>query len=138
MDFISLFNELYNKFMDRYFESKTYKEYFSNMSYKEIQYLSQIHRYGKISLVELSKKMGVSKSAVTQIVNKLIVKGYIEKNKSQIDKRECFVSLTSEFCELFRKNDLAMQVIFDDTLKNISKEEQNQLTKILIKINNNI
>ena len=42
-NYIDLFNEIYNKFMEKYYKSNTFKEYFSNLSYRDIQYLEVIH-----------------------------------------------------------------------------------------------
>ncbi len=135
MEFIQLFNELYNKFMERYVSSESYKECFSNMSYKEVSYLSEIHIHQGISLVELSKKMGVTKSAVSQIVNKLCKKKYIEKKQSKYDKRESNLYLTEKIEKVYAKNDKSLNKIFDESLSSISEEEKKIFCKLLIKIN---
>ncbi len=135
MEFIQLFNELYNKFMERYVSSESYKECFSNMSYKEVSYLSEIHIHKGISLVELSKKMGVTKSAVSQIVNKLCKKKYIEKKKSKYDKRESNLYLTEKIEKVYAKNDKSLNKIFDESLSSISEEEKKIFCGLLIKIN---
>ena len=135
MEFIQLFNELYNKFMEGYVSSESYKECFSNMSYKEVSYLSEIHIHKGISLVELSKKMGVTKSAVSQIVNKLCKKKYIEKKQSKYDKRESNLYLTEKIEKVYAKNDKSLNKIFDESLSSISEEEKKIFCKLLIKIN---
>ncbi len=135
MEFIQLFNELYNKFMERYMGSDSYKNCFSNMSYKEVSYLSEIHINSGISLVDLSKKMGVTKSAVSQIVSKMCKKGYIEKRKSVDDKRESNLYLTESIERIYTENDKVLNRIFDETLSSISTEEKELLCTLLIKIN---
>ncbi len=135
MEFIQLFNELYNKFMERYMGSDSYKNCFSNMSYKEVSYLSEIHINRGISLVDLSKKMGVTKSAVSQIVTKMCKKGYIEKRKSLDDKRESNLYLTESIERIYTENDKVLNRIFDETLSSISTEEKELLCTLLIKIN---
>lgn len=138
MEFIQLFNELYNKFMERYIESNSYKNCFSNMSYKETSYLSEIHIHKGISLVDLSKKMGVTKSAVSQIITKMIKKGYVEKRVSPLDKREFNLFLTENIEEVYKENDIALNKIFDYSLSFISKEEKKIFCSLLLKINENL
>ncbi len=138
MEFIQLFNELYNKFMERYVGSESYKACFSNMSYKEVSYLSEIHINKGISLVELSKKMGVTKSAVSQIVSKMCKKGYVEKNKSEEDKRGAKLFLTKRIEEVYEENDKALNKIFDESLSSISPKEKEAFCSLLIKINENL
>lgn len=138
MEFIQLFNELYNKFMERYIGSESYTNCFSNMSYKEVSYLSEIHINRGISLVDLSKKMGVTKSAVSQIVSKMCKKGYIEKRKAIDDKRESNLYLTDSIERIYAENDKALNQIFDESLSSISLDEKEMLCSLLIKINENL
>lgn len=138
MEFIQLFNELYNKFMEKYVGSNSYKNCFSNMSYKEVSYLSEIHVHNGINLVELSKKMGVTKSAVSQIIVKLCKKGYVEKRQSSTDKRGFNLFLTEKVEMIYEENDKALNKIFNESLSSISEEEKGTLCSLLVKINENM
>lgn len=138
MEFIQLFNELYNKFMERYFGSDSYKNCFSNMSYKEVSYLSEIHIHKGISSVDLARKMGVTKSAVSQIISKMCYKGYVEKKKSNDDGRESKLFLTERIESVYEENDKILSRIFDESLSSISEEEKKTLCSLLIKINKNL
>lgn len=138
MEFIQLFSELYNKFMDRYVGSESYKDCFSNMSYKEVSYLSEIHIHQGISSVELARKLSVTKSAVSQIMAKMIKKGYVEKRKSNVDGREYNLYLSEKIEKIYEKNDDALNLIFDESLSSISIDEKKMLCALLIKINENL
>ncbi len=138
MEFIQLFNELYNKFMERYVESDSYKNCFSNMSYKEVSYLSEIHIHKGISSVDLARKMGVTKSAVSQIISKMCRKGYVEKKKSNDDGRESKLFLTERIERIYEENDKILSRIFDESLSSISEEEKKTLCSLLVKINKNL
>ncbi len=138
MEFIQLFNELYNKFMEKYVGSASYKDCFSNMSYKEVSYLSEIHIHKGISSVELAKKMGVTKSAVSQIVSKMCSKGYIEKKKSNDDGRESNLFLADKIEKVYEENDKILSKLFDESLSSISEGEKKTLCSLLVKINQNL
>lgn len=138
MEFIQLFNELYNKFMERYVESDSYKNCFSNMSYKDVSYLSEIHIHKGISSVDLARKMGVTKSAVSQIISKMCHKGYVEKKKSNDDGRESKLFLTKRIERIYEENDKILSRIFDESLSSISEEEKKTLCSLLVKINKNL
>ncbi len=138
MEFIQLFNELYNKFMERYVESDSYKNCFSNMSYKEVSYLSEIHIHKGISSIDLARKMGVTKSAVSQIISKMCCKGYVEKKKSNDDGRESRLFLTERIEKIYEENDKILSRIFDESLLSISEGEKKTLCSLLVKINKNL
>ncbi len=138
MEFIQLFHELYNKFMERYVGSDSYKDCFANMSYKEVSYLSEIHIHRGISSVDLARKMGVTKSAVSQIISKMCCKGYVEKKKSNDDGRESNLFLTERIERVYEENDKMLNRIFDESLSSISEEEKKILCSLLVKINENL
>ncbi len=138
MEFIQLFNELYIKFMERYVGSDSYKNCFSNMSYKEVSYLSEIHIHKGISSVDLARKMGVTKSAVSQIISKMYNKGYVERKKSSDDGRESNLFLTERIEMVYDENDKILCRIFNESLLSISEEEKKTLCSLLVKINENL
>lgn len=51
---------------------------------------------GQLTMKEISKKIGKDKSTVTSLVNKLIILGYVKKDKCLIDKRVTYISLTEK------------------------------------------
>ena len=54
----------------------------------------------KLTMKEIAKKIGKDKSTVTPLINKLIDLGYIQKEKSPIDKRITYISLTPKAREI--------------------------------------
>lgn len=108
------------------------------MSYKEVSYLSEIHIHQGISSVELARKLSVTKSAVSQIMAKMIKKGYVEKRKSNVDGREYNLYLSEKIEKIYEKNDDALNLIFDESLSSISIDEKKMLCALLIKINENL
>ncbi len=124
--------------MERYVGSDSYKNCFSNMSYKEVSYLSEIHIHKGISSVDLARKIGVTKSAVSQIISKMCSKGYVEKKKSNDDGRESNLFLTERIERVYEENDKILGKIFDESLSSISIEEKKTLCSLLVKINKNL
>lgn len=137
-NYIDLFSEIYNKFMEKYYKSNIFKEYFSNLSHRDIQYLEVIHKYKTITISELACSLEITKSAVTQNINKLIKNGYVNKTQSESDKRNYNLTLTENVNEYFLKNDKVLNKLYNDSLSGISSNEKKQLLKILEKINNSI
>ncbi|MVO75334.1 MarR family transcriptional regulator, partial [Paeniclostridium sordellii] len=61
---------------------------------------------GKLTMKEISNKIGKDKSTVTALVNKLINLGYIKKEKCNLDKRVTYISLTDKAFQIKDKFDL--------------------------------
>ena len=62
----------------------------------EIALLEKIHQYPSANISMLSDKLGITKSAVTQMSAKLLDKGLIEKFQDSKNKKEKYVRLTNE------------------------------------------
>lgn len=62
----------------------------------EIELLEKIYQYPQANISILSVKLGVTKSAVTQMSIKLLDKGLIEKFQDSKNKKEKYFRLTNE------------------------------------------
>lgn len=85
-NFIFVFNEIYNNFMDKYYDSSDILNYY-DLTEKEFQYLDIIYNSEQITLSDFASKSKVSKPGATQIINKFIKSEYVVKTLSKTDKR---------------------------------------------------
>ena len=69
---------------------------FSDLSIKEIHTIEQIGMYGSKIMSELAQAMKVTMGTLTITVDKLIKKGYLERRRSETDRRIVNVLLTQE------------------------------------------
>lgn len=60
----------------------------------QFQYINVINHSDDLTCSGLAKTLGLSKPAVTGIVNKLIEQGYVTKTRSASDRRVYFIQLT--------------------------------------------
>jgi DNA-binding MarR family transcriptional regulator len=74
---------------------------------------SVANNYGN-SVTEMSKKFGITKGAVSQVVNKLFDKGFLKKDKKNGNAKEIVLSLTEKGWKAF--------YIMDEVHKQMEKE----------------
>lgn len=92
---------------------------------------------GKLSMKEIGQLIGKDKSTITALVNKLSKLGYVEKERSQGDRRVTYIILTEKGKAIEGKfNDISKKVYLT-AYKNFSKEERDILLELLKKMNNN-
>lgn len=70
-----------------------------------------------IPLFELAQTLGLSAPTVTVAINKLLKKGYVEKSKSETDKRSVIVKLT----RMGRKMNAAHRYFHEQMVRDIDK-----------------
>jgi len=100
--------------------------------------LYHLFREEQVSMKKLAEAVGRDKSTVTTLVDKLVNLGYVTKGSGDADQRYSYVSLTEEGRALepsFREiSDNLLAAVF----KGISEKEQQEVVRILSKIDRNL
>ena len=92
---------------------------------------------GKLTMRQIGELVGKDKSTITSLVNKLVKLGYVEKQKSEKDKRVTFVLITQKGRNIEEKfNGISKQVL-ETAYKDFTLKEKKELLRLLKKLNNN-
>ncbi len=91
----------------------------AGLTVKQMEYIDVIHSLKHPTLGEIAEKLELSKPSVTSIVDKLATLGFLERVKSDEDRRSAHVHLTAGGNELVRMH--------DDVHKNIARFFENTL-----------
>ena len=136
-NFISLFEDIHNKFMDN-FNKKNNVRCENKITNSEDRYLGIIFDLKKLTLSKFAEKAKITKPAATQIINKYIDKGYVTKKVSEDDKRVCYIELTENLKKYFNENYNKLNKFYNECLNFLTEDEFKQLNSLLLKIDNNL
>lgn len=89
--------------------------------------LVEIGRAGRISLNELSDKLGIENSSMSRTVNKLVTSNLASRNIDPNDRRYVTISLTESGLEQFHKVEKDMNAYFQKIYTAIPENKQNQV-----------
>jgi DNA-binding MarR family transcriptional regulator len=92
---------------------------------------------GTLSMKEIAKLTGKDKSTVTALVNKLVLKGYVEKMKDHDDKRMHTVRLTKKGKALMPCYLDISRNLRETSYKGFTEKEREQLYNMLLKLEAN-
>jgi len=85
----------------------------------------------------LSKRLGITKGAVSQVVNKLHEKGFVSKERNKDYGKEIILSLTEKGQNAFKVQEdfhKKMEIEFIEQLEDITPEQMDSFLQILPKI----
>ncbi len=123
------FNELEKMSIDIGSEEKLYPS--------ELHVIDSVaNNYGN-SVTEMSKKFGITKGAVSQVVNKLFDKGFLKKDKKPGNTKEIVLSLTEKGWKAFNIMDEVhkqMEEEFFGYMDGIEEEKLESFIEIMGKI----
>lgn len=99
--------------------------------------LCELFENDKLSMKDLTERIGRDKSTVTVLVDKLLKQGYVEKARDDEDNRIVFVTLTEKGKELKPMFETISKELIATAYNEISQEEKERLIETLTKIKNN-
>ncbi|WP_243108127.1 MarR family transcriptional regulator [Clostridium sp. JN-9] len=82
-----------------------------------------LFKSGEMKISELSKKVNLSNSTVSGIVDRLEKQGMVERTRSEEDRRTVFVSVTEKFKEVHKGFHKEIEKNFEDSLSSGTPEE---------------
>ncbi len=93
---------------------------------------------GELSLTELSEKIRAQNSTVTGIIDRMEREDLVVRERSTEDRRVVKIRLTPKGLDLARDVPVEPMVIFRSALEALSKDEMQDLLKILLKVSRKV
>jgi DNA-binding MarR family transcriptional regulator len=122
-----------SRFLDKY---SKYLNNNYNITLPQMLSLYEISRHESMNLTELTRSINLNNSAITGIVDRLEVKGFVNRVKKDGDRRTIYLEITpagKEYTALLTK------ILEDDCFideKKLGKENTEDILKALEKITN--
>ncbi len=127
---ITKFVNLYNKLEKMPFDVGNGELLFPS----EMNTLEAIGKSVGNTVTDLCKAFGVTKGAVSQIINKLLSKGYIKKERNETYYKEIYLSLTAKGKKVFDKHEIfhrAMDKELEENLSQLLLEDISEFQKMI-------
>lgn len=93
-----------------------------------------LREHGPTTQRQILEEMGVRASSLSELLSKLESKGYVQKEKSETDKRNYNVSITAEGLLALDEMHAKHQAAMADLLSGLEQEEREQLAALLSKL----
>ncbi|MGT2929947.1 MarR family winged helix-turn-helix transcriptional regulator [Streptococcus dentasini] len=130
-----LFSQVYDKALIRYQNNPNRSKDFPELSAGDSHYIEILYGLGKTSLTDFAAKAGISRPAASRIIQNFTKKGYVLKTPSRQDKRVSYLELVPDLQEHSRRNFLLADQVFMEMLSVLSDQEQEDLHRLIEKIN---
>lgn len=119
-------------------EDSIKKGAFSDLSITLIHTIEAVGLYGSKTMSEIAAQLNITMGTLTIAVDKLIKKGYLERNRSDSDRRIVNVSLTRKGKLAYRIHDKFHLDMVQAIMLDFSPEEEEVLLSALDKLNRHL
>lgn len=137
-------SRLMERIIHKYNQVEKIKRYYGSdvlLSRAEIHTISAVGDYSNINVTTLAKLLGVTKGAESQMIYKLVDKGFVNKQVSPNSDTEVCLTLTDKGKIAYNKHmeyHAAANDIFFDMLREMPKEVEIQLEYLLEKFDKSL
>ncbi|WP_300392412.1 MarR family transcriptional regulator [Fusobacterium sp.] len=107
------------------------------LSYSYMRIIIILHFNKKLSMKELTNRLGRDKSTVTSLINKLEAEGYIKKTVCDFDKRMTYLELKDKSQEILDTIFEISEVFHEKVVEMIGEEDTDTLYRINKKLLDN-
>ncbi len=118
-------------FMHRSMRGWTHFAKSTGLSMPQFSILMQLHHKGSCGLSDISERFDISNAAASQLVDKLVQAGYLERAEDPSDRRAKTLKLSPKGAKLVDEGVNERHRWMDELAKNLSAEEQKKISEAL-------
>ncbi|MBO0460808.1 MULTISPECIES: fatty acid biosynthesis transcriptional regulator FabT [Enterococcus] len=112
-------------------ESELKKSQFKDLSITEMHTIEAIGMYKKKTTSEVAKELSITVGTLTTAINKLVRKGYVERIRSEDDRRVVKLGLTKKGKLLYRVHQHFHREMVKNIIDGLAADEQQALLSAL-------
>lgn len=111
---------------------------FKDLSITEIHTIDAVGLYGSKSMSEIASELEITMGTLTAAIDKLIKKGYVERSRSDIDRRIVNVSLSKKGKLAYRVHEKFHLDMVKAIMNDFDSQEEEILLSALNKLNSHL
>lgn len=109
-------------------------EFEGYIPFNEFTVLRALEDDRTLRVSDVARRLNSTNSYVTLTSEKLVKKGFIIRERNEVDRRSVYLTLTDEGLALVKKMDDIVFAYFNNTFADITNEDMNHVLNILQKI----
>ncbi|MEC9485561.1 MAG: MarR family transcriptional regulator [Candidatus Izemoplasma sp.] len=121
--------EVFNQILS--IEQENLKQRGITLSMNEVHVLEAIVKTEPPTMTNIATRLRVTTGTLTTAVNRLVEKGYVERERLEEDKRRVMVSITKKAYDVLRIHDQFHDEMIDATIKDMKLDEDELLLQSL-------
>lgn len=121
--------------MSKRMESLSLGGFRSRFNNSEMRMIEEILLAGeageRVISTQLARSLEVTRSAVSQMVNKLANEGIVQRVPDKVDRKIAYIELTDEALEIYRKERKAYCATLDKVIDRMGKENFEKMNELI-------
>ncbi len=115
---------IYSKSLDKHY----------GLTSPQLLILHELLQFDQIAIGEIARKISLSQATVTDIIDRLVIKGLVTRTKNNLDRRQVLIKITSNGKNIINKRPSLLQKDFLAKFNQLQKWEQHLLLSSVEKL----
>ena len=108
------------------------KKSFNNSEMRMLEEIVAAEKKGeRLISTELADKVGVTRSAISQMVNRLSAKGYVKRVPDDVDRKIAYIVMDGKGKELYLAQRKKMGEVVNKVINDFGADKANQMIKLV-------
>lgn len=108
---------------------------FNNLTITEVHTIHAVGLEGNKTMSEIANDLDITVATLTKAITKLAQKGYVERRRTEEDRRVVLISLTEKGKKVYRIHNIYHSKMIRITFGGMTEQEKDVLGKALQKLN---
>jgi DNA-binding MarR family transcriptional regulator len=104
----------------------------TGLSMPQISILMQLYHRGPCGMSEISERFDITAAAASQLVEKLVQAGYLERTEDPTDRRAKLLTITAKGSDFIKQGIEERYLWMDDLAATLSAEDQKKVSEALV------
>ncbi|MBU1145503.1 MAG: MarR family transcriptional regulator [Firmicutes bacterium] len=124
--------EIFNRILA--IEGEALKQQGIKLSMSEVHVLEAISNVDEPTMTNISSKLGITVGSATTAINTLVQKGYVNRERDDLDRRKVLITLNSRANEVLQVHSVFHQKMIDSVFEDLKIEEDEVLIASLKRV----
>lgn len=111
---------------------------YNDLSITEVHTIEAIGMYGLKTMSEVANELKITMGTLTIAINKLIKKGYVERQRIEEDRRVVMIKLTKQGKLVYRLHEKFHKDMIKSMITEMTEDEEKILTSAMEKVSNHL
>ncbi len=103
----------------------------SGMSFSQVNVLMRLHFAGRADISEIGSQLGISNAAASQLVDRLVLMGLLERSEDKQDRRVKWLNLTPKGQATIEKLVTARRMWMEKFVETLTPQERENISNAL-------
>ncbi|ACB84428.1 MarR family winged helix-turn-helix transcriptional regulator [Natranaerobius thermophilus] len=106
-----------------------------DLSISEVHTIEKIGKYSRRTMSEVANELGITIGTLSTAINHLVKKGYVERVRSEEDRRIVYIKLTQKGMKANRIHEIFHNEMIEEAISELEEGEKEALIKSMGKLN---